>query len=84
VNINEVPFLFTEDKMDLQDTLNMIAKELPEQYRIIIEAERGYAGVHLETPDGEEVEVTDHDLSFLNRINMLITVARDESDKLNA
>lgn len=63
--------------MDFVELLNMIAKELPEQFKIVIEVENGYAGVKLVTPVGDDVECVDNDLSIFNKVNFLITVAKD-------
>lgn len=67
--------------MDFQDVINNIAKELPDLYRMIIDAENGYAEIRLESPDGDEYRCSEsHELSLMNQVEMLITLAKDLSE----
>jgi len=64
--------------MDLQDAMNLIAGNLPEGYKIIIEAENGFAGVRMELPNGETTEYCGDERNFIEQIKDLIEVAKHE------
>lgn len=70
--------------MDLQDAINMIAEKLPDGYKIIIEAERGYGGVNMLLPNGETTEFISSHKPFIEQIKDLIEVAEHEIEEKSA